>query len=79
MALDHENLTLDIILSIIDEEGEIVAHVHVDPEQAGRIAAGILVQAHEAHHILEELANTPLDDRPAAFQRIIEASQAGQN
>jgi hypothetical protein len=72
-TLNPESGEVGVMLSLHDEDGDDHARgwIVLEPQRAVEISMALMARASEAHRMLEEIMNTPMDDRPAKVAQIV--------
>lgn len=74
LTVNPEDGQVGVMLSLHDEEDDKDARgfIVLPVDRAAEIAAGMMMRASEGRQLQAEIENTPMDDRPAAVQRIVD-------
>jgi len=81
LMLDPEGGEVCVVLSLFhnEEQDEPTDYIRLVPERAAAIGLDLLARAGAGQEIVAEIANTPMDDRPAAIAKIVARLHGGFN
>ena len=82
ITLNPESGQAGVMLSLHDEEGNDdnpESFIILTAERAVEVAMGLMARGSEVHKMVEEIMNTPMDDRPAAIARVVDRLHGSAN
>jgi hypothetical protein len=81
LMLDPEEGEVCIVLSLFhnEDQDEPAEFIRLTPERSAAVGLDLLARASAGQEIVNEIMNTPMDDRPAAIAKIVARLHGGFN